>query len=116
MSEVEAAAMYRCVSLGRYVGEGEAGDEEAEGSGGQAEGRDPSQGQRAHAEERGHRGSKAALSISRLDVFFSFFFLFRSPSYHLADTVSTASTRIQVAVLKVPHYAGFQFSSEVGQK
>lgn len=76
MSEVEAAAMYRCVSLGRYVGEGEAGDEEAEGSGGQAEGRDPSQGQRAHAEERGHRGSKAALSILMLKLMSSFPFFF----------------------------------------
>lgn len=47
---------------------------------------------------------------------FPSFFSFRSQSYHLAETVSTACTHIQVAVLKVPHYAGFQFSSEVGQK
>lgn len=53
--------------VSRYDREREAGDEEAQRSGGQTERRDPSQGQRAHAEKRGHRSSKATDS----DVKFS---------------------------------------------
>lgn len=50
------------VSRHRHVREGTAGDEEAEGGGGQAEGRDPGKRPRADAKERGCRGCKTSIS------------------------------------------------------
>lgn len=52
----------------RYDREREAGDEEAKRGGGQAEGRDSSQGPRADAEKRGHRSSKPTSSTSQQDL------------------------------------------------
>ena len=49
--------------VSRHDGDWEAGDDEAEGGGGQAEGRDPSEGPRADAEKWGHRSSKATQAV-----------------------------------------------------